>query len=428
MRYHIWTIGCQMNTADSQRLASEFERLGYEATTKAENADVIVLNTCVVRQSAEDRVYGRLWTLKPLKERKPETVLALMGCLVGRKDDPLLPERFPFVDLFLPPSDAGKLLEFLEEREARSRAQDAAQRRLRFPDGKAPVAAYVPIIHGCDHVCAYCVIPYRRGREHSRPLPEIVAEVQSLVEQGVREVTLLGQIVDRYGFDLPDKPDLADLLVALHDVESLQRIRFLTSHPNYITDRLLDSVATLPKVCEHLEVPVQAGDDAVLKRMRRGYTIDQYRRLMDSIRERVPGVAIVTDVIVGFPGESPQQFGGTYKLLEELRFDMMHIAAYSPRPGTVAARLADDVPSEEKERRRKAIEQLHKRIAGEINAELVGKRVEVLVEEKHKGRWKGRTRTNKLVFFEDERDWRGRLAPVEITWAGPWSMLGRVVK
>ncbi|MFQ6059057.1 MAG: tRNA (N6-isopentenyl adenosine(37)-C2)-methylthiotransferase MiaB [Anaerolineae bacterium] len=440
MKYYIWTIGCQMNVADSQRLASELERLGYQAADRPEAADVIVLNTCVVRQSAEDRAYGRLWSLKPLKERRPETVIGLMGCLVGQRDPAPLREHFPFVDVFLPPSEHQELITFLDsralDRAAREIEREALRERYRIQDGGfllpstdrgQLVSCPVPVIYGCNHVCTFCIIPSRRGRERSRPLAEIVAEVEGLVAQGVREVTLLGQIVDRYGYDLPDGLRLADLLRALHDIEGLWRIRFLTSHPNYMTDELLDAVAELPKVCEHIEVPVQAGHDEVLRRMKRGYTVDDYRRLIARIQERVPGASIATDIIVGFPGETEEQFMSTYNLLRELELDVAHVAMYSPRPGTVAAKIMeDDVPLEEKQRRRKALDELQAEIVGRINRRLVGQTVEVLVEEKHKGKWKGRTRTNKLVFFEDEHDWLGRLARVKITWAGPWSMQGEV--
>jgi len=480
MHYHIWTIGCQMNTADSQRLASELEKLGYRATDRAEAADVIVLNTCVVRQSAEDRAYSRLASLKPLKARKPDTVIGLMGCLVGQKDPAPLRTRFPYVDVFLPPSDPGPLIQFLQERafdqaaKAMERQEVArrwgvqdgparplawpeqADRQAREPSRAVPalksstglilcysgrdgelllpahergrlVSAYVPVIYGCNHVCTFCVIPYRRGQERSRPQEEIVREVQALVRQGVKEVTLLGQIVDRYGYDLGDRSGLPKLLRALHEIEGLERIRFLTSHPSYMTDELLETVAELPKVMEHIEVPVQAGHDEVLRRMKRGYSVDDYRRLVERIRTRVPNPAIVTDVIVGFPGETEEQFMATYRLLAELELDKAHVAKFSPRPNTVAARtMVDDVPPEEKERRRAALDELMEGIVGRINRRLLGQTVEVLVEDQHKGKWRGRTRTNKLVFFQDEGDWRGKLAQGEITWAGPWSMQGVV--
>jgi tRNA-2-methylthio-N6-dimethylallyladenosine synthase len=456
-----------MNTTDSRRLASALERLGGAPVDRAEEADVVVLNTCVVRQSAEDRIYGRLGSLKPLKKRRPETIIGLMGCLVGVRDPAPLRRRFPWVDVFMPPSEPGPLLELLAERgmadEGRALEVAQATRRYRLQEGDLIlptrdrgrlVSAYIPTVLGCSHACTYCIIPYRRGPERSRPAEEILAEAEALTVQGVKEITLLGQIVDRYGYDLvsdsrayPEaRPEgsqvsssnlksetpLVELLRRIHEIEGVQRIRFLTSHPNWMTDELLDAVADLPKVCEHIEVPVQAGDDEVLARMQRGYTADDYRRLIARMRERVPGVSIATDVIVGFPGETEAQFQRTYDLLAELRLDKAHIARYSPRPQTLAARrFPDDVPAEEKERRRKALDDLQAEIVGGINARLLGQTVEVLVEgkDRRKGRWWGRTRTDRLVFFEDEgdeRDWRGRLARVRITWTGPWSLIGEV--
>ncbi|MFQ6101634.1 MAG: tRNA (N6-isopentenyl adenosine(37)-C2)-methylthiotransferase MiaB [Anaerolineae bacterium] len=451
MRYYVWTIGCQMNTADSRRLASALERLGCTSADRAEEADVIVLNTCVVRQSAEDKIYGRLGSLRPLKERRPEMVIGLMGCLVGVKAPVSLHRRFPWVNVFMPPSEPGPLLELLAERgladEGRVLEVIEATRRYRLQDGAlllpthdrgTLVSAYVPAVLGCSHACTYCIIPYRRGPERSRPVEEVVAEAEALAAQGVKEITLLGQIVDRYGFDLIEKRPsvnlpLADLLHRLHEIAGLERIRFLTSHPSWMTDELLDTVAELPKVCECIEVPVQAGDDEVLARMRRGYTAGDYRSLIARIRERIPDVSIATDVIVGFPGETEAQFQRTYDLLAELRLDKAHIARYSPRPQTLAARrFPDDVPPKEKERRRKTLDGLQARVVAEINRRLLGQTVEVLVEGKKKARsergrrerWWGRTRTGKLVFFEDERDWRGRLAQVRVTWTGPWSLIG----
>ena len=508
--YHIWTIGCQMNEADSGRVAAELDALGYAPTDNATNADVIVLNTCVVRQSAEDRAVGHLWSLKPLKEQEPDRVIALMGCMVGVKPNPALRQRFPFVDVFMAPSEPGPLVEYLTQAENAARVEVRAEIRTeievkfeaeseareledewtaarhRFLDeaspeaaaiglveigsypvspeveqpassfqgpvssvqptvlqsirhlslaGAAPVVANVPIVYGCSHACTFCIIPFRRGVERSRPLDEIVREVRGLVDQGVREVMLLGQIVDRYGKDYPDqKPDLADLLAAVHDIDGLYRIRFLTSHPSYMTGRILQAVADLPKVCEQIEVPVQAGDDTVLANMKRGYTRDDYRRLVDHIRAAIPNSAVHTDVIVGFPGETPEQFQRTYDLLAELKLDKAHLAMYSPRPGTVSERrMVDDVSAEEKKRRWEALDRLQEQVVGEINRRQLGETVEVLVEDLHRGspqrgdRWRGRTRLNKLVFFADKSDWRGRLAQVHITWAGPWSMIGEVV-
>lgn len=434
MRYHIWTAGCQMNVADSQRVASALEKLGYLPSPRAEEADVIVLNTCVVRQSAEDKAYGWLHTLRPLKARRPEVVINLMGCLVGIKGNPEIRTAFPFVDVFSPPSDPGPLIEHLLMLDVGSPELLEIQHHhtLMDSDWVLPqsergrlVSAYVPVIEGCSHACSFCVIPLRRGVEHSRPMDEVTSEVRCLAKQGVREVTLLGQIVDRYGKDLPDRPTLADLLREVHEIEEIDRIRFLTSHPNWLTDELIEAVAELPKVCEHIEVPVQAGDDEILRRMKRGYSTEDYRLLIKQIRQRVPETSLATDIIVGFPGETTIQFRRTYQLLEELRFDVVHLARYSPRPGTVAARrMEDDLPQEEKMYRFRVLEELQAQIAGEINTGYVGRTVNVLVEEMHKDRWKGRTRTNKLVFFKSDDNLRGQIVPVRIEWAGPWSMRG----
>ena len=432
-----------MNLADSQRVAAGLERLGYTATARAEDADIVVLNTCVVRQQPEDKAVGRLQQLRSVKAEHPERVLALMGCMVGAREVAALEQRFPWVDLFLPPSDPTELWAYLAQRELLDEAQtliaDAESRRLALgrtdtvlptsEEGRA-VSAYVPIVLGCSHACTYCVIPYRRGPERSRPLEAIVAEATQLASQGVREITLLGQIVDRYGYDLPEfagttETPLVTLLRRVHEIAGLERLRFLTSHPNWMRDDLLDAVATLPKVCEHIEVPVQAGDDEVLKHMRRGYTVEDYRRLVARLRERIPGVSIATDIIVGFPGETEAQFENTVALLETLQLDKAHIARYSPRPLTVATRrFEDDVPYEEKERRRRTLEQVQARILKTLNARLEGQQVEVLVEGEKKGRWFGRTRTDRLVFFAAEGNWLGRLAQVAITWSGPWPLIG----
>ncbi len=447
MKYHIWTEGCQMNVADSQRVASALEQLGYRAEADIEQADVVVLNTCVVRQSAEDKAYGRLTSLLPVKKRRPGMVINLMGCLVGVRGAEKLREKMPLVDVFSPPSEPGPLVRFLAERDGRDLQAAETARRFAYQDEVTSVlnpvdgqlmlpaaergqlvAAHVPIVYGCSHACTFCIIPFRRGIERSRPVGEIAAEVRALVAQGVKEITLLGQIVDRYGVDVPDGPTLAQLLRVIHAVKGLERLRFLTSHPNYMTDELLDTVAELPKVCEHIEVPVQAGDDEVLRNMKRGYTAADYRALVDRIRRRVPGASIATDIIVGFPGETDEQFQATYALLAELKLDVAHLARYSTRPGTVAERrLTDDVPEAEKMRRFRALEDLQAEVLTTINARCLGQVVEVLVEGSHKGKWKGRTRTNKLVFFADDTtQWQGRLARVTITQTSPWSLQGEL--
>jgi tRNA-2-methylthio-N6-dimethylallyladenosine synthase len=289
------------------------------------------------------------------------------------------------------------------------------------------VSGFIPIVYGCSFACTYCIIPYKRGVERSRPTQDILNEARALAAQGVKEITLLGQIVDRYGKDDPSLPSLSGLLNQLSEIEGVERLRFLTSHPNWMTAELLDTVATNPKVMPHIECPNQAGDDEVLANMHRGYTTDEYRRLVERIRARVPGVSIATDIIVGFPGETAEQFQHTYDLLAELKLDVAHLARYSARPGTVSARrMEDDVPEEEKWRRFRLLEDLQEGIAAQIHATYLGQTVEVLFEEKVKERWRGRTPTNKLVFAPSDEDLRGQLRPVQIEWTGPWSMIGKL--
>jgi tRNA-2-methylthio-N6-dimethylallyladenosine synthase len=289
--------------------------------------------------------------------------------------------------------------------------------------------ALIPIIQGCDNFCSYCIVPYRRGREVSRPVGEIVREVEELVRRGIKEVTLLGQNVDSYGHDLPGHPDLADLLNELSSIDDLARIRFLTNHPKDISLKLIEAMASLSKVCEHLELPVQSGDNDILKAMRRGYTVERYRELVHTIRRKVPQISLGTDIIVGFPGETEEQFEHCLSLVQEMRFDVIHVAAYSPRPGTIAWReYQDNIPAEVKKERLNKIEELQAVIASEINSQLQGKQVEVLIEGRKNGKWFGRTRSNKLVFFEDAGDWLGQLARIQLKKTSPWSLKGKVKK
>jgi tRNA-2-methylthio-N6-dimethylallyladenosine synthase len=432
MKYHIWTEGCQMNVADSQRVGSSLEHLGYSFTEKIEEADVIVLNTCVVRQSAEDKAIGRLSSLLPLKRQNPNLVINLMGCLVGVRGADKLRERLPYVDVFSPPSDPGPLVSYLSQGEIRSLEDSETTRRFLMMDDELIlpqhernqlISAHVPVVYGCSHACTFCIIPFRRGVERSRPVGDIAAEIRSLAAQGVKEVTLLGQIVDRYGKDVPDGPNLAGLLRVVHEVEGIERIRFLTSHPNYFGEDLMDAIAELPKVMPHIEVPIQAGDDEVLLNMKRGYTQREYRELVAKIRDRIPDCSIATDIIVGFPGETEEQFMETYRVLAELKLDVAHLARYSSREGTVATRrMIDNVSDEEKMRRFRMLDGLQETIVAEINKKYLGQTVEVLFEDKVKNRWRGRTPTNKLVFLESDEDLKGKVLPVTVTWTGPWSM------
>jgi len=426
-RYFIWTIGCQMNKAESQQIAGYLNSAGYQAATSFSHADLVVLNTCVVRQSAENKVLGTLGLLKGLKNKYPNLQILVTGCLVD-SDTQELKRRFPHVDLLFKPGDYPELIDWEQKQ-----GIPIDQRLLRYPRNDAGIApspcALIPIIQGCDNFCSYCIVPYRRGREVSRPVGEIVCEVEELVRRGRKEVTLVGQNVDSYGHDLPGHPDLADLLNGLSSIDDLVRIRFLTNHPMDISLKLIDAMASLNKVCEHLELPVQAGNDDILRAMRRGYTVERYRELVHTIRCKIPQISLSTDIIVGFPGETEGQFEHSLSLVKEMRFDVVHVAAYSPRPGTIAWReYQDNIPSEVKKERLHKIEELQAAIASEINSQLQGREVEVLVEGRKKGKWFGRTRSNKLVFFEDAGDWLGQLARVQIGKTSPWSLGGEVKK
>jgi tRNA-2-methylthio-N6-dimethylallyladenosine synthase len=401
-----------MNKAESERLGSCFEQAGYQATERTEEADLIVLNSCVVRQSAENRVVNKLGALKALKKSNPNLTLVLTGCLVDSDVDQLR-QDFPHVDYFFRP---GEFPPWLEGDRIRSI----------LPQNPSP-CTFVPIIQGCNNFCAYCIVPYRRGREKSRPIAEIVGEVKELVPRGVKEVTLLGQNVDSYGHDLLNRPELADLLSELNIIDGLLRIRFLTNHPKDMSSKLIATVAKLDKVCEQINLPVQSGSDDILRAMNRGYAAEHYHKLINEIRSKVPEIALSTDVIVGFPSESEQQFQQTVNLLSELKFDTVHVAAYSPRSGTLASKQFEDniSPTEKKERLRK-IEQLQEGIATEINAQLLGKTVEVLVEGRKGGKWWGRARSDKLVFFIGHGDLWGQLVKIKIEKTSPWSLQGTI--
>ena len=415
--YFIWTIGCQMNKAESQRLAGCLDAAGYHQVGSPHEADLVVLNTCVVRQSAEDRVRGMLGQLKGLKRERPNTRILVTGCFVDSHIEGLK-RRFPHVDFFFKPGAYPDFLTWAEEQGIPA---------INRPGLASSPCAFIPVIQGCNNFCSFCIVPYRRGREVSRPLEEVVGEAEQMARQGVREITLLGQNVDSYGHDLPGKPDLADLLYRLDGIPGLLRIRFLTNHPKDVTPRLLEAVASLDRVCKYLELPLQSGDDDILRAMRRGYTAAHYRELIHAVRELLPQAALSTDVIVGFPGETEEQFEHTFSLLKEVRFDVIHIAAYSPRSGTIATReYEDDVPPGVKKERLRKVEGLHASIAAEINSGYVGKEVEVLVEGARKGKWYGRSEGNKLVFFPASgAELSAQLVKVHIEKSSPWALQGR---
>jgi tRNA-2-methylthio-N6-dimethylallyladenosine synthase len=408
--YYIWTIGCQMNRYESERLECALAAIGYAPAPSAAAADVIILNTCVVRQSAEARVINQLQNLKALKQRRPEVILAVTGCFVDG-DSAAFRQRFPFVDSVFA---AGEIPEWLS-----SQAQ-------RLPE-KASVSSYLTIMQGCNNFCSYCIVPYRRGRERSRQPADIKHEAAELVRRGAREIVLLGQNVDSYGRDLGAEINLAGLLEELNQINGLKRLRFLTNHPKDMTPVLIEAMSALDKVCESVNLPIQAGDDQILEAMGRGYGVAHYRELLHRLRRQVPNLAVTTDIIVGFPGESERQFLNTLELAAELRFDNIHTAAYSPRAGTRAAAWPDDVPAEVKAQRLARLEQQQEHIQTEINASLAGHTMEVLVERRQRGKWQGRTRSDKLVFFQSGENLRSWLVRVKIDKTSPWWLQGTLV-
>ncbi|NTW97377.1 MAG: tRNA (N6-isopentenyl adenosine(37)-C2)-methylthiotransferase MiaB [Oscillochloris sp.] len=426
-RYYVWTVGCQMNIADSERLEAALQGVGYSPAARPEQASFIVLNSCSVRASAEERIIGKLGELVRVKREQPDTRVVLWGCMVGPDNRSIFERQLPMVDYFVSPSAVDEIVALAPNSLYTLDEPALPLRDLAHP----PVSVHVPIQYGCNMSCSYCVIPLRRGHERSRPLEEIAEEVRRVVACGAREITLLGQIVDSWGHDLPGRPQLADLIQAVHDTPGLLRLRFLTSHPAWMTDHLIETISRLSRCMPEVNLPVQSGSDTLLKIMRRGYTTARYRALITRIRAAIPHISLTTDIIVGHPGETAEDFAQTMALCEEIRFDKIHIAAFSARPGTPAAAQEQDpalaVSEGEKQERRVAVEQLHERVATERSAALLGQTIDVLVEGESRGKWRGRSPGNKLVFFAHPDNWAGRLAQVQITQTSPWALQGHVL-
>lgn len=436
MKYFVETYGCQMNERDSETLAGLLEDHGLEPAEAIEHADLILLNTCCVRETAEERIFGRTGQLKKLKYKNPDLILGICGCMAQEEETiRRIRQRMPHVDLVFGTHNLHTLPDLLD----RARAEDEMVVDVWRSEGAvvehlparraAGVSAWVTIIYGCDHFCSYCIVPYVRGRERSRQPEEILAEVEGLAGDGFLEVTLLGQNVNSYGKDLEDSYGFAGLLRAVDRVPGIERIRFMTSHPMDFHQGIIDAVAGSRHVCEHFHLPVQAGSDDVLRRMNRRYTRDSYLDLIGRVRAAVPEASITTDIIVGFPGETEEDFALTLDLVERARFDNAYTFVYSPRSGTPAARWEDPTPPEVKKERLQRLMDLQYAIGLEQNRRLVGSQVEVLVEgpsKKDPGVLSSRTRTNKLVLFPGSEALRGRLLTVEITDAHTWTLSGRL--
>ncbi len=432
----IVTFGCQMNRLDSQVLRGELARAGFALTDEPDRADAVLYNTCSVRRHAEDKVFSHLGALRRRAEADPRFVLGVIGCMAQRLGDEIV-KRFPFVSLAC---GTGALLR-VPGHLSRVREGDRPVvdldlgEPLRFERScsmrQSGHGAYVSVMRGCDNFCAYCVVPYVRGREVSRPPADVLAEVERLAADGVREVTLLGQNVNSYGKGLDEPADLADLLALVNGVDGLERIRFLTSHPKDMSDRILDAVAGCKGVCEHLHVPAQSGSDAVLARMNRGYTAADYREMVERARARITGAELASDFIVGFPGETDADFEQTLRLLREVRFQQSFMFKYSPREETRAARWPDDVPDDVKRERHRILLEAQQEVDAERRASMVGRTVEVLVDgvsRKDPGKLSGRTRGNDIVAFPAPPGLAGELCGVRIVGSTPLTLFGERVR
>ena len=436
-RYAITTFGCQMNKADSERMAGILEAMGYRHEEDELAADLVIYNTCSIRDNAEQKVYSYLGRQAQRKRHNPRLTLVVAGCVAQQEGESLL-RRVPELDLVMGPQHANRLGSLLEQVESGQQVVATAEHQIledvTRPRRESRVTAWVNVIYGCNERCTYCVVPATRGREQSRAPEAIRNEIETLARQGYREITLLGQNIDAYGRDLPGitpsgrrRHTLTDLLHFIHDVEGIARIRFATSHPRYFTERLIAACAELPKVCEHFHIPFQSGDDQVLRHMARGYTVGRYRRIIRTIRRYMPEAAISADAIVGFPGETEAQFRNTMALVEEIGFDQLNTAAYSPRPHTPAATRTDQVPEAVKVERLGRLNSCVERCARRRNQRYAQQVVEVLVEgrnPKDPDQLMGRTRSNRLVFLPDAGHGPGDLVSVRIGAVRPFSLSG----
>ena len=440
-RYHITTFGCQMNKADSERMAGILEDMGFQWSEDPNEANVILYNTCTIRDNAEQKVYSYLGRQAKRKHEEPDLTLVVAGCVAQQEGEALL-RRVPELDLVMGPQHANRLQDLLEQ--VFSGNQVVATEAVHIfeditkPRRDSKVTAWVNVIYGCNERCTYCVVPGVRGVEQSRTPEAIRAEIEALGRQGYKEITLLGQNIDAYGRDLPGvtpegrhQHTLTDLLYYVHDVPGTERIRFATSHPRYFTERLIKACAELPKVCEHFHIPFQSGDNEVLKAMSRGYTQEKYRRIIDTIRSYMPDASISADAIVGFPGETEAQFENTLKLVDEIGFDLLNTAAYSPRPGTPAALWDNQLSEEVKSDRLQRLNHLVNTKAAERSQRYLGRIEEVLVEDqnsKDPTQVMGRTRGNRLTFFPgDINELKGQVVQVKITEVRAFSLTGQPV-
>ena len=434
--FTIVTYGCQMNQHDSERLAGQLKSIGYEYTDTLGEANLVLVNTCCVRESAEKKIYGKIGELKTLKASNPNLIIGITGCM-AQKDREKLFKKAPHIDLVLGTHNVHQLVEIVKEFEQTKdpvlAVWDQAERLA--PDvptiRKGSISAWVPIMYGCNNFCTYCIVPYVRGRERSRPVEDIVQEVHQLGLEGFKEITLLGQNVNSYGQDTDEYGDFADLLQTVDHVETIERIRYMTSHPRDINDKVIDVIANSKKICAYFHLPVQSGSDTILNLMNRGYTTGYYRELVAKIRKSMPHASLTTDIIVGFPGETEELFKETLEFIKEIGFDSAYTFLYSKRSGTPAATMPDQVPAEVKKERLQQLMDAQNEISLAINKKLIGEIVTVMVEGPSKNdenRLMGRTGTNKIILWDKQGTEKiGQLAKVKIITAQTWILKGQHV-
>lgn len=422
-----------MNVADSEELAGVFEANGYKEADSPEKADFVLVNTCVVRQNPEDKAVWYIKTLKGFKKKNKNMQIGVCGCLVAEPDRDVK-KMFPHVDLFIGPHEPEKLAYFLSSNKSaplhemeRATLQTRALKKTgevgEAGKARGGLTAWITIMHGCDNFCSYCIVPYVRGREKSRTPEQILEEIKIIDTNRFKEIYLLGQNVNSY------KYGFADLLKKVDELGLVSRIRFMTNHPKDMTDNIIEAVATLPHVCEFIHLPIQHGDDEILKIMNRKYTYADYKKLTDKIKAKIPGVAITSDIIIGYPGETEAQFQNSIKAIEEIGFDAVNTTCYSPRPSTQSAKLKDDVPQNVKAKRLQEIMRVVNKVVLINNKKLVGTTQEVLVDSKHKNQWNGRTRGNKIAkFISNEQDLIGKLVNIKIKSAKSWLLEGSLEK
>jgi len=431
---YIETFGCQMNKSDTEHMFGLLDEIGYQQTDNVKNADLMILNTCAIRAGAEDKVYSYLGAWNKIKKKRPGTMIAVSGCVAQDAGADMI-KRVPYVDIVFGTHNLHRVAELVLQ--AQESGEPVVEIFQELPEDlpevpvirQSDVSAWVSIIYGCDYNCTYCIVPYVRGREKSRELAVLVREIEELTAGGYREVTLLGQNVTAYGHDLQPALHLGNLLTKLGELSELKRVRFLTGHPRDLNVEIIEAVKNVGNACEYFHLPIQAGDDRTLRRMARGYKVDFYRRTVDQIRSAIPEASISTDLIVGFPGETQEEFMSTISLVEEIGFDSCNTAAYSPRPHTPAANWPGQIPEHEKYERLRFLNSVVSDVSHRCNQKYLGKTVEVLVEgksEKSAGRMMGRTRTNKIVNFEGDSSLVGSLVDVNVEAANPWALRGNL--